>query len=233
MFRFIRKLVFLLFFFVIILVVGRNTIGAWIVESSFKRMTGFPTTIGYLNFALTQPYFIIRDITVRNPEDRYQETRAIKMNLLESDYELASFFRDEIHFQKLVLDIKEIVAVRNAHGEINLRQLQKNVNSSHPSEGKFKVDELALSLEDVLYVDEKQVNHESKLYKVNIKNRIYKNIQRPKDIQKVVLNLVAQTLPQNLGITSQKVGQEIEDVSDLIERTKKSWPPFFRKGEKK
>jgi len=224
-FRLIRKLPLIILVIVVITILARNALGRWIAKSALEKWTGFPVAIDQFSIKLNQPLVIVRDITLHNPQSFYQEPRAIKINLIEAYYDLNSLSHKELHLRQLVLDIAEIVAVKNKNGELNLKQFQHptsyNNSSSFKPIKKFKIDEVVLSIGEILYFNERYNNPELKTYKINIKNRRYQNINTPEDIKKLIMNLTIQSLPNNLlDLTTQTLGKSIQEEMDVLKKGK-------------
>lgn len=200
MFKLIRRFIFLTVVLLVVIVVWRNSLGAFFAGGILKKITGFPTVVSHLEIKLTRPVLIMRDITLQNPNSSYKEPRAANISLLEMDYDPASLFGEEIHLQRLALDLSEVVIVRNARGEFNLIQLKHPSGTSHSSGStkKVRIDEMLLSIGEVLYLDESQDNPQFKTYKIHVKNRSYRNIRGAEDMKRIVVDLLIQSVPDDI-----------------------------------
>ncbi|MBI4024439.1 MAG: hypothetical protein HY360_05620 [Verrucomicrobia bacterium] len=234
MFKWIRRL----FFLVIALaaagfsaiVLGRNSVGVWMTRNAIEHATGFSVTIGSLDIQLTRPRLIAKDIIIHNPKGAYKEPLAMKIQRLDAVYDPLSFLRGEPHLRKLAIDISEVKAVKNAQGELNLKRLQGSSpsNPNPDADDRFRIDELAISLGTVVCLDEGRGMTRPKTYKVNAKNRVYRNIQRRAEIKKLVLNLLVESLPRNLlGLTVETLDRGIKNVADTLEKGAKSLLNIF------
>jgi len=230
--RWIRRLLLTAVVIVVLFILGRNTIGVWIVEGKLKKATGFSTNIEFLNIKLTQPRLMAREITITNPKDLCNEPRAMKIDLLEVDYKPASIFQRKPHFEKLVIDISEVVAVKNTRGELNLRRLQcqKSEADEKTATSDIQIDELVLSLGTVLYIDERREGARPVVYHIQAKNRAYRNIQHKDEIKSLVMNLVIQSVPANiLGLSREAIDQSIQSITDAVDGKGKGMLDFFLK----
>ncbi len=222
MFKFVRRLLMGIVALFVILLLARNVIGGWIAKGAIQRLTGFQTHIGQLNIRLTRPEIIARDVAVRNPPDAFREHRAMEINRIETVYHPTAFLQRKLHFQKLILDISQVMAVKNASGEINLKRLQSKASASgqdatSKESSRFQIDELVISIGDVLYTDEKRGTAQPKVYRMNVKNRVYRNIKSSEQVKRIVSELMLEQVPGNiLGLTSQIMGEGIQTVDQGI-----------------
>src|SRR5690348_1934047 len=93
MFKFIRRLIFFLLILIVVLVLGRNLIGALALEIALQEITHAPVSIDSMHIPLFSPHVTVRDLVIRNPKGGFKEPVALKINSLEFDYEPASFSR--------------------------------------------------------------------------------------------------------------------------------------------
>jgi len=222
MFKFVRRLLLGIVALFVILLLARNIIGGWIAKGAIQRLTGFQTHISQLSIRLTRPEIIARDVVVRNPPDAFREHRAMEINRIEAVYHPTAFAQRKLHFQKLILDIPQVVAVKNASGEINLKRLQSKAGASgqdttSKESSRFQIDELVVSIGDVLYIDEKRMASQPKVFHMNVKNRVYRDIKSSEDIKRIIGNLMLERVPGDLlGLTTQALGEGIQTVNQAI-----------------
>ncbi len=221
MLKFIRRTVLILTVLVVLAVLMRNTIGTWIAESALEKATGFSVKIESLDIKWTFTHVSVKGVTVLNPINQYKERRAMTIGLLDASFDPFSFLYGEPHFKELTIDIPEVVAVRNANSEINLKRLQNKNGNQATSSKKLKIDGFVLSLGKVVYIDEKREPPKTMIYQIDAKNRVYQNISSSQDIKKLVMNLVIESLPHNLlGLGVQVVDENIKDARELMEKGK-------------
>ena len=218
-----KKIIRNLLIVTLVLLVGgllcRNIIGIWVTERTLTKITGLSVKIKALDIKLTFTGVTARQITMLNPEG-YREKRAMEIALLDADFDPFSFLRKEPHFKKITLDIPVVVAVRNAAGEINLKRLQTEQKAeSAGSPTRFKIDEFVISLGEVQYINEGSDSSQPMVYKVNAKDRTYRDLSSPEDVKKLVMNLIITSLPENLlGLSLQTVSDTIKSATDLIKQ---------------
>ena len=244
MFKFVRRLLLALIALIVVLLLARNAIVGSILKGGIQRLTGFQTHIGALNLRLTRPEIAARDIAVRNPPDAFRERRAMEINRIEAVYQPGALMRRKLHCPKLVLDISQVLVVKNASGETNLKRLQPKINpsgrdSSGGGSSNFQIDELIVSINEALYIDEKKEDAQPRIFRLNVKNRVYRNIKSSQDIKKIVTNLVIEKLPSNLiSLTPQALDEGIESVNkgmntvtNLLEKGKNILDIFGESGK--
>jgi hypothetical protein len=225
MIKFLGKVVIVLVVFVLALILCRQTIGIWITQSAIEKVTGCAATIKVMDIKINSCHVIARDTTMFNPKDFSAEPLIMKLDLVDTYYDPMSMMSGEPRFEKLVLDIREVRLVRNKEGKINLDQLKSPSNQK----SKFKVDQLVLSLGDLVFIDEKHNPSKAITYKIRVTNKVYENIHSSEDLKKIVLGLIARSLPQNLvdmGILS----DQMKGLSETFEKGRSLFDRF--KGQK-
>ena len=236
MFKLVRRLLLAILVIGIIAMIARNTIGIWIGENILEHLTGFPTTIDQLEIKLNKPFLVARGVTISNPKGIYGEPRAIKIHRLEASYNLNTLFNTELHLLQLAIDIDSVIVVKSMNGELNLRRLcypnsNPPISTSKPIR-KLKIDELALSIGEIGYLDESFHHPELKTYKIHIKNRIYKNLNNVEDVKKMVVHLVIQSLANNiLNEPTQTIGKNFQKAADIFNRESKKLLKFLETKE--
>ena len=206
------------------------------VRHALERTTGFVAQIHSLNIHLTQPRCTALDVTIENPRDLCKEPVALRIDLLELDYKPGSILGRKPHFRRIVLNISEVIAVKNAQGELNLRRLQRARDDSGPGAkpADLQVDELVLSIGTLRYVDERRENPNPAIYKIEVKDRVYNNIQSSEDIKAIVTNLVAESAPRNLlNLATQIVDEGLQKVSETLDQGAQTLRNLFGGQEKK
>jgi hypothetical protein len=227
MFKWIFRSVLLLALILLVLILSRQTFGIWMTQRSIENVTSFAATISVMDIKLTRFQVVAKEISVHNPKGFCREPLVMKMNLVETYYEPLSLMSGEPHFEKLVIDINEVIVVRNLQGELNVQRLRKSKSSK-----KFQIDELILSLGKILYIDEKKDPTQPSTYVVNARNRSYKNIKSASDINKIVLNLVIRSSPQNLlELSPESLDPHIKTVSEAVNQGKRLLNIFSKEKE--
>ncbi len=200
---------------IIVLVVARNTIIGWMIDFSLKKKGGFSADIHSVALKLSQPNLLIQDLKILNPKGSYRESLAAKVDRLEVNYDPMAFYRGEPRLQKLVIDISEIMIVKNRAGEMNWLRFQNAFHSSQKAH--FQIDELVLSIGSVSYLDENRSSEKPLVYKIQIKERRYKNIKTADDIKRIITQLITQVLPKNLlDSVRPMIDQEIQKRIDPL-----------------
>jgi hypothetical protein len=228
MFKFIRRIIYFLILVVVFVVFFRQNIGIWITQDALEKITGLPATITVFDIKLNHFQVVARNVMMHNPKQGYQEAVAMKIPLMETYYDLPSLWSNEPHFEKLVINIDQVIAVKNSQGELNLERMRSN--RSQP-ERKFRIDELVLSIGDVIYVDEQHSSSKPLIYKIHARNKIYKNITSSEEVKKIVLNLILKSLPENLlGLGIEPLEKQIKSADNFI-NSGKNLLENFRKSK--
>lgn len=176
---------------VVLAFVFRDEIERGIMRCSLQKLTGASCFIDSIRVHLVPSYMTARNVLILNPQGAFQEPVALKINLLETDYDLASIRQFSPHIQKLILDVYEINVVFNQKGELNLQ----GINACDSAAKNMQIDELILSLQNVRYLDERLGMPSPLGYKAHIKDKRYTNLRSADDVKKLLTRLALESLP--------------------------------------
>ena len=105
--------------------------GAWLLRNVLVRKglevavaeaTGFPLSVGSLDLGLFRTRVEVGDLRLSNPGG-FEDPRCLRAPRLVADVDVGSLFTDSFHAEEIVLDVAEVVVVKNARGETNLDRL--------------------------------------------------------------------------------------------------------------
>jgi uncharacterized protein involved in outer membrane biogenesis len=216
------------------LFLARNFIARRSIEYGAKKITGFPMTIGSIDLGLFSSKVDVRDLKLMNPPE-YSEDTFVDMPQLSIDYRLGSMFSGAPHVNDMLVNIKQLVVVKNNKGETNAQKL-KAVVSSGKSSSKYYIDTLRIHVGTVTIKDFSRPKPTERNVSLNI-DATYKNISDSTDITRLVLLTVMSQvhlpidinpddLKKNLGDVTNTAGQALkgatEAVGGLFENLKKN-----------
>jgi uncharacterized protein involved in outer membrane biogenesis len=225
------------------LVLGRNFIARKSVEMGAKAMTGFPLEIGSVNLGLFNGQLDVSNLKLMNPPD-FKERLFVDLPEFRIDYRLGSMLAGSPHINDMLINLNQIVIVKNADGESNVQRL-KGVTSSSSSgaqsqpaksePGKktsYRVDQLRIHIGTVTFKDYSKGTPTEREIPLNV-NATYKDITDSTDITRLVLmTMLSQArlpdigvnvndLTKNLGNVTDAAGQALQGASETLQKTTK------------
>ena len=218
---------------VVLLLVFKNVIIKAAVEGGTKKATGLELAIGDMDVGLLKSTVDITDMRLLNPTG-FPDKVMIDIPKFLVDVELTSFFKGGAHVETIVLDLKELMVVRNKDRKLNLSALksvsEKQQKGKKPAQEEAKkekkapqvvIDTLALKIGKVTYKDYSWGKKPfTKTFTIGI-NEVYRNITDPKELVNLIIVRALQktNIAQlaNFDLDSLKA-----DVSDTLKTVEKA-----------
>ena len=186
--------------FVVLVAAGyfaRNVLLRKGVESSVTRATGFPLEIGGFDLGLFNTRIEVDDLRLLNPEG-FEDRRCLRVPRLVADVDLRSAFGPELHIREIVLDVAEVVVVRNAKGETNLDRLRALGGEKAPAEEKkpagpekpvkWRCDRLEIGVGKALLLDYSRMKDgkpKEESFDIGVHEE-FRNVTSPEQIVKII-----------------------------------------------
>lgn len=223
-----RRLLRLGVAFLALLVIGwfaRNFLVRKGLEAAVTETTGFPFTVGSFDLGLFDARIDVAGMDLRNPPG-FEDPRCLRIPRLAADLGFWSLFGRTLHVEECVLDVDEVVVVRDAAGETNLDRLKSlgggkgkskgepKAKEGPPAEGgahakrkpfKWRCDRLELTLRRVIFVDYSRVKDGKPSvteYDVKVDHEEFRDIDGPEKILRLVVLRVLQRTKITLGSVS-------------------------------
>lgn len=193
-FRWVLRLLFLALILVALALVMRNSLGTWTANSLIRNTTGFNSSIAYLNIQLSSPLVVAREISLLNPDKNIQEPIAFKISRINLSYEPISLFKGETRIQKMVIDIDEAILVHARTGGTNWSRLDGR--SIDFQDYKVAIDELEISINRLVLVDEALTPASLEKHAVTDKKGIYRGIKNTKMLRKSIYETLLKSSPE-------------------------------------
>jgi len=248
--KFLRWLGIVLLVLVAALVLGRNFIARVSVEYGAKKMTGFPLEIGSVNVGLLNGKLDVSNLKLMNPPD-FQEKLFVDLPEFRMDYRLGSMLAGAPHINDMLVNLKQIVVVKNAKGESNLQRLKGVASSPKGGESmpakaastkktSYRVDQLRIHIGTVTIMDYSKGKPSERNIPLNV-DATYKNITDSTDITRLVLmTMMSQVHLPDIGVNMNELKQNLSGVTDSAGKTlqgvsqelEKSTKGFFDSLEK-
>lgn len=229
--RFLWKILAVLLLLLVALFLARNIIARKSVEIGAKKITGFPLEIGSIDLGLFSSKVEVHDVKLMNPSG-FQEKMFVDMPQLYVDYRLGSMLSGAPHINDMLINIKQLVVVKNEKGDSNAMKLKGVVSSGGSSSTKYRVDKLRIHVGTVTLKDHSRAGLGDRNYPLNI-DATYINITDSTDITRLVLLTVmsrvnlpgigisTEDLKKNLGNVTGFAGKTLENVSKTAEEAGK------------
>ena len=197
----------------VILFLTRNVIARIAVEKGAKRMTGFPLEIGSVDLGLFSSKVDVRDLKLMNPSE-FQDKLFVDMPQLYVDYQFGSMLSGAPHINDMLINIKQLVVVKNNKGESNAMKLKGVVSSGGSSSSKkYRVDKLRIHVGTVTLHDYSRAGLGERQYPLNI-DATYSNITDSTDISRLVLlTVMSQVRLPDIGVSVNDLKKNLGDVT--------------------
>ncbi len=212
---------------VVTLFLARNLIARKSVEVGVQHLTGFPLQIESVNIAPSLSRLEVRNLHLMNPTE-FEEETFVLMPELTVDYKLGSMIKGAPHIHELVLDLAEVVIVKNAGGESNLNKLKgvASGGSKEPAEeeedddsapAQYQVDHLRIHIGNVTIKDYSQGDQPSVRTMTLDIDAEYDDLNDSSDITRLVLITMMRKV--RLGDFGIDTGQLTAGLGNLIGET--------------
>ena len=198
------------------------------VEGGTKKATGLELSIEDMDVGLLSSKVDITDMRLLNPAG-FPDKVMIDIPKFLVDVKLASFFKGGAHVETIVLDLKELMVVRNKDRKLNLSALksvsEKQQKGRKPVEQKegekapqVVIDMLVLKIGKVTYKDYSWGTKPfTKTFTIGI-NEVYRDITDPKKLVNLIIvralqkTNIAQLANFDLGTLKADVGDTLKTV---------------------
>ena len=143
----------------------------------------------------------IKNIKLYNPPG-FSKEYLIDIPEVGMDFDLGAFVSGKLHLPLIVLNVNEMVIVKNEKGELNVdslkvvKEAKQSKKAGSPDEKKSKpqkdiamqIDLLKLNLNQVVYKDFSQGQQPVvQVYPVDLKNKTFENITSPQQLVTLIL----------------------------------------------
>jgi hypothetical protein len=204
-----------LFVLVAIVFFARNLIARASVEYGAKKITGFPLTIGSIDLEVFSGKVDVHDLKLMNPTE-FTEPMFVDMPELYVDYRLHSMISGAPHINDMLINIKQLVIVKNNKGESNAQKLKGVVSggSGGGSSTRYAVDKLRVHIGTVTIKDFSRAKPYEHNTPLNI-DATYKNITDSTDISRLILlTVMGQVHLPDIGVTANDLKKNLSNVTN-------------------
>ena len=219
--KFLTKLLLIGVTLVVIAFLARNVIARKSVEIGVKKVTGFPMEIDSVSLQLFSSKLDVRNVRLTNPPE-FEDKSFVDLPRLYIDYNLGSMIFRKPHINEMILDVNELVIVKNAQGETNAMKLKGMLASNDEAKSddddetsmEYKVDSFTVHVGTVRFLDYSRGKLRERNLPLNI-DATYKNITDSSDIPRLVLlTVLSKAGIPDVGIDMTKLREGIGNVQD-------------------
>ncbi len=191
----------------VILAIVKDHIIKSALEIASSKIVGVDTVIDQFSLSVINQSVSINGLRLYQPES-FPEGIFIDITEINTSCDISSLMRKEIHIPKLVLNLKEVVLIKNKSGNLNVNALKIAKNQESKTQDKkakidFQIDEMTLTIDKVIYKkygkDNKPV---IKSYDIGIKDKKYENITSPEQLASKIIGSVMKPMASKAGLKS-------------------------------
>ncbi len=194
--------------FFLVLIIGVVLLKDLIIKTAIAQVgtpiLGAKIDIKSFSWNMFTGKVVIKDLFVEHPPG-FEEGNLVNIPEVIVQYDLGSILHGQYHMPLVVVNMKEMVVVKNKEGKLNvdaLKVVHPDPNKKAPPLPPFKIDTLKLNVGQVVYKDYfKKDKPEILVYNVGIKDKTFKDIDNVAKLVTVVLvQAMKQTAIQGAGI---------------------------------
>ena len=208
----------------ILIVVAVALIGLGIVKnilvqtaiSAFgSKIVGAPIRIGVFSIGFITQKVHIRDLKLYNPPG-FPNEPLVDFPEIRVDYDVFALLTGKIHLRLVIVNMKEMVVIRNKEGKLNVDSLKvvqehkakaENKGPGPPakkesSEMAFQIDKMKLNIEKVIVKDYSQRDQPFiQAYDLGLKDKTFENIDSiPQMITLIMVQALGPTAIKSAGL---------------------------------
>ncbi|MCP4255230.1 MAG: hypothetical protein GY775_17845 [Candidatus Scalindua sp.] len=177
------------------------------LEIATRQIVGVDAAIDQFSLKVINQSVAINGFRLYQPES-FPEGIFIDITEISTSCDVSSLLRKKIHIPKLVLNLKEVVLIKDKSGNLNVDALKiaRNKESKTQDEKSkidFQIDEMTLTIGKVYYKkygqDDKPV---IKAYDIGIKDKRFENITSPEQLASKIIGSVMKPMASRAGLKS-------------------------------
>ncbi len=166
------------------------------VQIGASRVLGTSVRVGGFSFGILRQSVRVKAFKIDNPKG-FPKGSMLDVTQVGVDYDLPALLAGKLHFPLVILDLNEMVVVKNPDGVLNVDALKvvekkeaapaaKPEKSSKPF--SLKIDVLRLNVNRVIFKDYTQGKEPLvQVFDVNLKDKMYKDINSAQQLVALIL----------------------------------------------
>jgi uncharacterized protein involved in outer membrane biogenesis len=226
--KILRWVLIVIAFGVIVLFFARNLIVRKAVEVGVKQVTGFPLEIGALDIGVFSGRLGVSDLKLMNPPE-FNEPLFVDMPVFKVDYSTFSMLSGAPHIKELVVNVNEVVVVKNQKGQTNANVIQEKLSPPTTSQtggaqkpaatkkAQYRVDLIRVHIGTVIIKDfSKSTPTERKM--VLNRDVTFKDVNESTSISALVMSTILGPLGDVAGDLVKGVGGALKGTTQNLEK---------------
>ena len=214
-----------------VLFFARNVIVRKAAEVGVKEVTGFPLEIGAVDIGVFSGQLGVSNLKLTNPPD-FGDPRFVDMPLFKVDYATFSMLSGAPHIKELVVNVNEVVVVKNQKGQTNANVIQEKLSppatgqtggAKQPAATKkkaYRVDLIRVHIGTVIIKDfSKSTPTERKM--VLNRDVTFKDVNESTSISALVMSTILGPLGDVAGDLVKGVGGALTGAEKTLEKSGK------------
>ena len=174
--------------------VVKNGFTQMVLSGALSKAAHVPVHIGSTHVQLLATTIDLKNIRINNPRS-FPEKLMLSAPEVYISFDLPGLFKGLAHFREVKLNLKEIVVIKNASGELNINALKPSKNEKKTESGrpqgeapKLMIDKLSLTIGRVIYKDYSQGGEpKTQVFDINIQDRQYTHIDNVQAVVSLVM----------------------------------------------
>lgn len=166
------------------------------VQAGASRVLGTDVRVGGLSFGILRPSVRVRAFKIDNPQG-FPKGSMLDITEAGVDYDLPALLAGKLHFPLVILDLNEMVVIKNPDGVLNVDALKvagkketapvkKQEKPSEPF--SLEIDVLRLNVNRVIFKDYTRGKEPLvQVFDVNLKDKTYKDIQSAQQLAALIM----------------------------------------------
>jgi len=227
----------------VILFLARNFIARKAVEVGVTKVTGFPLEIGSVNVDLFGGKLEVKNLKLTNPPE-FHGGVFVDMPNLKVNYRTLSMLSSTPHINEIVVNVEQLLLVKDEKGESNANALQAKVSppakatpegTEKPTEekkAKYQVDVVRAHVGTI--IKRKYVNGLPSDVKITLDRDIeIKNVTESSSITALVMKAILGPVGEVAGDLVKGVGGAVKGAGDAVQKAGKGLFDMFNKSAPK
>lgn len=181
---------------IILLGIVKDSLIKSVVTAGTTKVIGAPVKIDGFSLSVFKQAVRIKGFRIYNPKG-YPKEPFLDISEVSVDYDLGALLKRKLHLPSVVVNLNELVVIKNKEGKLNVDSLkvaQQKEEPSKPKERKpseqmpMQIDIFTLSIGKVIYKDFSVGDKPSiQVYDIGIKEKTYQNITSVQQLALLIL----------------------------------------------
>lgn len=185
---------------VLVVLIGLGIVKDQVIKAAVQigasRVLGTDVSVGGFSFGILSQSVRVKALKVDNPKG-FPKGSMLDITEVGVDYDLPALLGGKLHFPLVILDLNEMVVVKNQDGALNVDALKvaekkETTLAAKPEKASkplsLKIDVLRLNVSKVIYKDyTKGKEPLIQVFDVNLKDKTYKDIQSAQQLAALIM----------------------------------------------